>query len=81
MATMTDGQETVRPRDKLPKVELVLCGEDGNGAAIIGRFRRNARRAGWTTEEVNWFTRTATSGSYEDLLALVMDLSDEPEGW
>lgn len=69
----------IRTRDKLPKVSLELLGQDGNGAAIISRFRREARRSGWSGAEVEWFTMEATSGTYEDLLDLVMDLSDEPE--
>jgi hypothetical protein len=35
-----------------PVAGFELVGEDGNIFAILGRFKRAARRDGWTTEEV-----------------------------
>ena len=34
------------------KLNLDLDGADGNAFALIGMFRREARRAGWTQDEI-----------------------------
>lgn len=60
------------------KVRMKLVGEDGNSFAILGRFQREARRAGWTREQIKAVLDEATSGDYDHLLAVVMEHVDEP---
>lgn len=58
-----------------PKVTLV--GEDGKAFAILAACTREARKAGWTPEEIKAFQEKALrSGSYDLLLGLVMERFD-----
>ena len=54
-------------------VKMALVGEDGNAFAILGRFQREARRVGWTPEQIKVVVDDATSGDYDHLLAVVME--------
>ena len=54
-----------------PKVKLV--GEDGNALAIIGRCKREAKKFGWTNEQVSSFIEDATAGDYKHLLKTVCE--------
>lgn len=51
------------------KVKLNLIGVDSNAFAVIGTFQREARRQGWTKEEIKLVVDAATSGNYDHLLA------------
>ena len=53
-----------------PVVKLV--GEDGNAFAILGRCRGAAKRAGWTSAQIEEFRTEAMSGDYNHLLRTVM---------
>lgn len=55
-----------------------LVGEDGNAFAIMGRFRRAARDAGWSAEEISDVLEEAMSGDYDHLLAVMMEHVEEP---
>jgi hypothetical protein len=56
------------------KVKLGLKGIDGNAFVILGAFRRQAAREGWTEEEINSVTEAAKgTHSYEGLLATIME--------
>ena len=59
----------------MPKydVEVVLVGEDGNAALIIGRVQKALLRAGAPKEERDEFVREATSGDYDHLLQTCME--------
>jgi hypothetical protein len=48
-----------------------LVGEDGNAFAILGRFQRAARKAGWTRSQISAVVDEATSADYEHLLAII----------
>lgn len=61
------------------KVKMRLDGEDGNAAAILGRFKRAARKAGWTEAEVAALIAEATAGTYDDLLQTIMAHVDEDD--
>lgn len=63
--------------DIRPVVQLV--GEDGNAFSILGRCKRAAQRAGWTSDQVSDFIEEATNGDYNHLLSTVMTYFDEPE--
>lgn len=60
-----------------PKVKLV--GEDGNAFSIMGRVTRALRGAGYSKEEIDRYTKEATSGDYNHLLAVTMRWVDEDE--
>jgi hypothetical protein len=60
------------------KVRMRLVGEDGNAFAIMGRFRRAARDAGWSAEEISDVLEEAMAGDYDHLLATMMEHVDEP---
>jgi hypothetical protein len=57
---------------ELPKVDCPLAGQDGNAFAILGRFRRAARKAGWPPEEVQKVLDEAMSGDYDHLLRTIV---------
>jgi hypothetical protein len=63
----------------LPKVVCPLVGEDGNAFAILGRFQRAARSAGWSREDISKVIDEAKSGDYNHLLCTIMEHSEEPE--
>ena len=50
------------------KINLKLVGLDGNAFALLGAFRRQAKREGWTGEEIKIVIDEATSGDYDHLL-------------
>lgn len=60
------------------KVRMRLVGEDGNAFAIMGRFRRAARDAGWSAEEISAVLEEAMAGDYDHLLAVMMEHVEEP---
>jgi hypothetical protein len=60
------------------KVVLELVGIDGNAFAIMGAFERNARRQGWTKEEINAVLKEAKSGDYDHLLATIIANTESP---
>lgn len=55
------------------QVELDLVGLDGNASALLGYFRRAARREGWTPEEIDKVVKEATSNDYNHLLMVLME--------
>jgi len=61
------------------KVKMNLVGMDGNAFAILGAFSKNARRQGWSEEEIATVRDEATSGDYNHLLVTIMDNIEEDE--
>ncbi|MCA0349561.1 MAG: hypothetical protein LCH35_09915 [Bacteroidetes bacterium] len=53
-------------------VNLELVGVSGNAFAILGVFSRQARREGWTQEEIDLVLEEAKSGDYDHLLSTIM---------
>jgi len=58
------------------KVKMQLVGLDSNAYAVMGAFRKNARKQGWTPEEIKVVIDEAMSGDYDHLLATIMDNVD-----
>lgn len=52
-------------------VNLNLVGVNGNAFMIIGVFQRQAKREGWTQEEIDAVLSEAKSGDYNHLLATI----------
>lgn len=63
----------------MTKVTMRLVGEDGNAFAILGRFQRAARKAGWSQEDITKVINDATSGDYDHLLAVMCEHVEEPD--
>ena len=65
------------------KVKMTLIGVDGNAFSLMGAFSREARKQGWTNDEINGVTDVCMSGDYNNLLCTLMDniddCDDEPE--
>lgn len=53
-----------------------MAGEDGNAFSIMGRFADQARRHGWTPEEIEEVMIEARSGDYDHLLATFIKYTD-----
>ena len=61
------------------KVKMQLAGLDGNAFALMGAFSRNARRQGWTRDEIDTVLTECRSGDYDHLLCTLMDNIDDDE--
>ena len=66
---------------KTKKVKMELVGLDGNAFAIMGTWRSNALRQGWSQEEVRAVLKEAQSGDYDHLLATIAMNTTEPDDW
>ena len=58
---------------------MQLVGLDGNAFVIMGTWRSNALRQGWSQEEVRAVLEEAQSGDYDHLLATIAMNTTEPE--
>lgn len=56
----------------MKKVKLNLVEIDGNAYAIMAAFQRQARREGWTTEEIDEVLNEAKSGDYDNLIYTIV---------
>lgn len=54
------------------KVKLKLVGLDGNAFSLMGAFRKQARKEGWSPEEISFVIDKCMSGDYNNLLATLM---------
>ena len=52
-------------------VNLDLVGVNGNAFAVMGVFKKQAKREGWTQEEIDTVLTEAKSGDYNHLLATI----------
>ncbi len=52
-------------------VNLDLVGVNGNAFMIMGVFQRQAKREGWTQEQIDAVLKEAKSGDYNHLLATI----------
>lgn len=54
------------------KVDMTLVGVDGNAFSIMGVFSKNARKEGWTKDEIEKVLNEAMDGDYNHLLRTIM---------
>jgi len=54
------------------KVNLELVGLDGNAFSLLGAFKKQARKEGWSEEEIMGVINEAMSGDYNHLLQTLM---------
>jgi len=58
----------------IPKtVNLNLVGLDGNAFNLMGQFQCQARREGWTKEEIDEVLTECRTGDYNHLIVTLMD--------
>ena len=55
-----------------PKPPLQLTGMDGNAFSILGRARQTLKNYGASSAYIEQYTKEATSGDYDHLLATTM---------
>ncbi len=63
-------------------VNLDLVGVNGNAFAIMGAFRKQARKEDWTPDEIEAVLTEAQNGNYDHLLATILnhcEVRDEDE--
>ncbi|MCW3159667.1 hypothetical protein [Chryseobacterium oryctis] len=53
-------------------VNLDLSGTDGNAFVLLGKFGREARRQGWTHQEIDLVVEECKKGDYDHLLATLL---------
>ena len=58
-----------------------LIGQDGNAFFLVGGWRKQARRDGWSSEDIDKVVDEATSGDYNHLVATLAAHSNEGMGW
>lgn len=54
------------------KINLKLIGLDGNAFILIGAFQRQAKKEGWTEEEIKGVIDECKQGDYNHLLNTLM---------
>jgi hypothetical protein len=61
----------------MKKVKMKLVGLDGNAFSLMGAFSSNARKQGWSKEEINVVIQECMSGDYDHLLVTLMEHTTE----
>ncbi|MDO8609249.1 MAG: hypothetical protein Q7R95_01755 [bacterium] len=56
------------------KLNFHLTGQDGNAFALLGEFQHQAKKAGWTKEEIHKVFEDAKSGNYDHLLQVLLSV-------
>ena len=56
----------------IKKIDLELEGLDGNAFSLMGAFQRQAKREGWTPEEIKEVLDECQAGAYDHLLQTLM---------
>lgn len=57
-----------------------MLGHDSNAFALMGSFARYAKRAGMPKEQIDEVLAEARSGDYDNLLATLMQFSEDGAG-
>ncbi len=60
------------------RVSLRLIGLNGNAFSLMGAFKVQARKEGWTKEEVQSVLDECKSGDYDHLLATLAEHCTDP---
>lgn len=55
----------------MKELNLKLVGMDGNAFMLLGTFSKQARREGWSSEELDKVLAEAKSGDYAHLLSVL----------
>ena len=65
---------------EIKKVKLNLVGLDGNAMSLMAAFRRQAKKEGWTEEEIKPVIEKCMSGNYDNLLRTLIEVCDDEDG-
>jgi len=64
-------------------VQMDLVGLDGNAFSLMGAFSKNARKQGWTKDEIDKVMTECMAGDYNHLLSTLVihtvDTEEVPE--
>lgn len=60
-------------------INLDLLTVDSNAFAIMGRFRDQALREGWTNSEIEEVLKDARSGDYDHLLQVMVRYCEDKD--
>ena len=60
-------------------VKLNLAGLDGNAFSLMGAFQHQARKEGWTSEEIKTVIDECKKSDYNHLLITLMDHCEDSE--
>jgi hypothetical protein len=58
----------------MKKLNLNLVGKNKNAWSLLGYFTREAKKTGWTPEEINKTAKEAMRGDYDHLLRVLMEV-------
>jgi len=75
-AKWPDAAVTVEPvgeREEETRPPLTLVGRDGNAFMVLGLAFRAAKKAGWSQARIADYKQKATSGDYNNLLAVTQE--------
>jgi len=61
----------------MKRVNLSLVGLNGNAFNLMGQFRKQAQKEGWTKEEIDEVLNECMSGDYNHLIATLLSYCDE----
>lgn len=61
------------------KVKLQLVGLDGNSFVLMGTFQQQAKKEGWSKEEIRAVLDECVSQDYDHLLRTLMEHCEDPE--
>jgi hypothetical protein len=61
-------------------VNLELVGLDGNAFALMGAFSKQAKREGWSKEEIDAVLAECNAGDYDYLLQTLIAVCEPQEG-
>ena len=59
------------------KKEYSLIGVNGNAFSVMGYVRQAMKETGFTKNEIEAYTKDATSGDYDHLLVVSIDMIDK----
>ena len=58
--------------EPITNVKVKLIGKDGNAFFILGKVRKELKKAGYDKEFIDEYQKQATSGDYNHLLQVTM---------
>jgi len=58
---------------KNKKLNLKLVGLDGNAFILLAHFSKEARKNGWSKEDIKEKVQEATSGDYSHLISVLAE--------
>jgi len=60
-------------------IGLELVGLDGNAFSLMGAFQRQAKKEGWSKDDIDIVLGNCMRGDYDHLLCVLMDHCESPD--